>query len=162
MTDYNEDKSRTEIKKEANELQKLGERLISLTNEQLSFIDIPDELKNAVKNARTITAHKAKRRQHQFIGSLMRQIDPEPIFTALQMIESGLSLKGHKLKHVKQWQESILAGDDTIIETIISNHPEVEHQRLRQLIRNARKKQSDPKKKKAATSLFKYLKEISG
>ncbi len=123
MTEYTEDKSRTNIKKEASDLQKLGERLVSLTNEQLSGIDIPDELKEAVRASKTIGSNKAKRRQKQFIGALMRQIDPEPVHKALQAIDGGLSLKSKKTSRTKAWCEEFIAGNDSLIDTIVSEFP---------------------------------------
>ncbi len=161
MTEYTDDKSRTEIKNEANELQRLGERLISLTSQQLSCIDIPEELKDAVLAAKTISSNKAKRRQHQFIGSLMRQIDPEPVVKAIQAIESGLGLKKNKSNTIEQLLDGLVSGDKTVAESILAKHPGADRQRLRQLIRNAQKKQIESKNKKATTALLNYLKEIS-
>ena len=161
MTDYTEDKSRTEIKNEANDLQALGERLISLSNTQLSGIDIPEELKEAVQAAKTFTSHKAKRRQRQFIGALMRQIEPEPVIKAINAIEGGISLKSSKLGILKQLHKDLLSGNSTTIDAILSEHPEVDRQRLNQLVRNAKKEQSEVKKQKSAANLLKYLKEIS-
>ena len=79
-------KSRTRKKNEARELQKLGERLLDLKKDQLDGIDLPDELREALAMGRKTTRHGAKRRQIQYIGKLMRGIDPEPIRNALRNI----------------------------------------------------------------------------
>jgi len=85
-TDY---KSRTQKKNEDRALQRLGEQLVTLPSRQLASIDLPDELLTAVEFARTIKSHGARRRQMQYIGALMRHIDPQPIETALERIRPG-------------------------------------------------------------------------
>jgi len=82
-------KSRTQKKNEDRALQRLGEQLITLPFDQLQMMDLPDELLTAIKDARKIKSHGARRRQIQYIGALMRHIDPQPIETALERIRSG-------------------------------------------------------------------------
>lgn len=82
-------KSRTRKKKEDRSLQRLGEQLVTLPAGRLESMDLPDELRTAVAFARKIRNHVARRRQLQYIGALMRQIDPQPIETALERIRSG-------------------------------------------------------------------------
>jgi ribosome-associated protein len=82
-------KSRTRKKNEDRALQRLGEQLIALPAGRLEAMELPDELRTAVAFARKIRSHGAKRRQIQYIGALMRQIDPQPIEAALERIRSG-------------------------------------------------------------------------
>jgi len=84
-TDY---KSRTQKKNEAKALQRLGEQLLALPLSQLETMEVPDELIKAIKSAHKIKSHGARRRQIQYIGAIMRHIDPEPIKTALDRIKS--------------------------------------------------------------------------
>ena len=84
-------KSRTQKKKEDRALQDLGEQLVALQPGQLDALELPAELLEAVEFARSIKSHGARRRQLQYIGTLMRQIDPEPVKTALDRIRSGRS-----------------------------------------------------------------------
>jgi ribosome-associated protein len=85
-TDY---KSRTRKKNEDRALQRLGEQLIALPFGQLETMELPDELLAAVATARKMKSHGARRRQIQYIGVLMRHIDPQPIETALERIRAG-------------------------------------------------------------------------
>jgi ribosome-associated protein len=85
-TDY---KSRTRRKNEDKALQRLGEELVALPFSQLETMGLPDELLIAIELARRIRSHGARRRQIQYIGVLMRHIDPQPIETALDRIRSG-------------------------------------------------------------------------
>lgn len=89
-TDY---KSRTQKKNEDRALQRLGEQLVALPPGRLEIMDLPEELREAVEFTRKITNHGARRRQIQFIGALMRQIDPQPIETSLERIRSGKERK---------------------------------------------------------------------
>jgi ribosome-associated protein len=85
-TDY---KSRTQRKNEDRALQRLGEQLVALPLGQLEAMGLPDELLTAIEFARKIKSRSARRRQIQYIGTLMRHIDPKPIETALDRIRSG-------------------------------------------------------------------------
>lgn len=164
MTEQTENKSRTEIKKEAERLQKLGEALLKLTPGELNRLDIPDELKSAINDARSISSRQAGRRQRQFIGSLMRRIDPEPIEHALQLIRDGIRPATKKVSGTgiaDDWYNRLMAGDNSVMETILSTSPEADRQRLRQLTRNAVKEKAGSGKKKAAKALRAYLSEIS-
>lgn len=89
-TDY---KSRTRKKNEDRGLQRLGEQLVALPSGQLESMELPDELLTAIEFARKIQKHGARRRQIQYIGALMRHIDPQPIETALDHIRSQNLLK---------------------------------------------------------------------
>jgi ribosome-associated protein len=79
-------KSRTQKKNEDRALQRLGEQLVALPVGRLEAMELPDELLAAIELARKIRSHGARRRQIQYIGVLMRHIDPQPIETALERI----------------------------------------------------------------------------
>ena len=85
-TDY---KSRTQKKKEDRARKRLGEQLVALPFGRLETMNLPDELLAAIEFAHKIKSHGARRRQIQYIGALMRHIDPQPIETALERIRSG-------------------------------------------------------------------------
>lgn len=143
-TEYESDiyKSRTQIKKESEALQKLGERLTKLSPAQLNNIDIPEELRRAVTDARQISARKAAHRNRQFIGALMRECDPAPIREALDRLEAGLSLTTRSKTprpDVNPWVEAILANDQAV-EAFLAEYPSADRQRIRTLRRNALKK----------------------
>ncbi len=160
MTDFIDEKSRTQVKKEVEELQKLGERLISLSKAQLLSIDIPQELIDTVLLSKTITTNKAKRRQKQYIGTLMREIDIEPILKALRNLDDGLPVGNTNSGEVKDLLKKLVDGDDSSIEIIVDKHPKSDRQKLRQLVRNARKEKRAAKSKKAYKSLQNYIREL--
>ena len=82
-------KSRTQKKKEDRALQALGEQLVSLPAGQLEAIDLPDEVLTVIHFIHQIKSRSARRRQMQYIGVLMRHIDPQPIRAALERIRAG-------------------------------------------------------------------------
>ena len=154
-----QDKSKTQIKKEAEEIQKLGVELIKLPNLQLERMDIPNALRNALIEAKSIKSNIAGRRQRQFIGALMRDVDPEPIRLALLQTDADLPIESEIDKEARIWLDRLLKGDPDGLEEFISAFPGLERQRLRQLLRNIKKKKTPSKSLKALKQLV--MKSIS-
>ena len=152
--------SKTQKKKEATALQTLGEKLVKLSNEQLEDIDMPEELSNAVRQAKTIKSHGALKRQMQFIGTLMRKIDPAPVRSAIDEIEQGNYKKAMDFKETETWRDELIAGNIELMEKILVQYPSADRQQLSQLIRNAAKEKKNNKPPKAFRVLFRYLTEI--
>lgn len=155
-------KSRTQKKKEDRALQKLGEALLAISEEQLAAIKMPEELTEAVLLGRKTSRHGARRRQLQYIGAIMRKIDAAPIQKALDNIRMGDYQKSLGFKKLERWRDALKAGDMTVVEDILSQCPEAERQRLMQLARNARKEADIGKTVKASRMLFRYLRQVSG
>jgi ribosome-associated protein len=148
-----EEKSKTRIKKEAEALQDLGMELLKLPVQHLERMKLPDDLHKALIDARSITSNVAGKRQRQFIGALMRDVDPEPIRQALLQTGTNLPVEPETVKETRMWMERLLTNDAAGLEEFISACPELEHQRLKQLLRNI-------KKETAAGKSFKSLKSL--
>lgn len=157
VTDY---KSKTQKKREADALQKLGEKLVKLSNQQLGDIEMPQEIREAVVFARTLTSHGARRRQMQYIGNLMRKIDPGTIQEAISDIEEGSYRKAQAFKETEKWREELIAGNRGLMEEILDTYPEADRQQLSQHIRNAIKEKEKNKPPKSSRALFRYLSGI--
>ena len=153
-----EKKSRTQIKREMTALQKLGERLVALAPEGLERIPLEPELKEAIDLARTLTKRGAKRRQMQYIGALMRQVDSEPIQTALERLDRGQVDDTRTLKQTEKWREQLIKGDEALAETLLKRFPCLDKQRLGQLVQNTRNEKEAGRPPKSARMLFRYLK----
>jgi ribosome-associated protein len=160
-TDDRSDKSRTQLKKEALALQKMGERLIRLSDEQLARMELPSQLIDAIRDIRTMTSHGARRRQLQFIGSLMRHIDVASIQLALTEIEQGAYQQRKAFHRVESWRDRLVAGDDDLLQEIVSAFPDADRQRLGQLVRSARKEKQKSGPPKSSRNLFRYLKTLT-
>jgi ribosome-associated protein len=165
-------KSKTQKKNEVKALQKMGEQLVKLSSDQLKTINLPENLLAAIEDAQLIPQHEANRRQMQYIGKIMRKIDPAPIQDALQNFQQGNYLKALEFKKIEHWRDELKSGNTQIIEEIIATCSKAQRQRLNQLVRNARKlkenvvskeggkSKEDAKAAKASKALFRYLKEI--
>lgn len=133
--------SRTELKRESDELQALGESLLTLRTELLNKLDISEKLRDAVVEANRITNFEGKRRQMQFIGKLMRKLEHpvlEDIRAALVEQHSGSIRDTMVLHEAEQWRDRLLADDEALAEWMAS-YPLTDTQPLRALIRQARK-----------------------
>jgi ribosome-associated protein len=148
--------SKTRRKKDMHALQALGVSLVDLTPAQLAEIDMPEPLRDAVLEAKRITSHEGRRRQVQYIGRLMRDVDPAPIRAKLDTW-SGQSRASTAMLHaVERWRDRLLADDDALTE-FAAAHPERDLQRLRALIRNARVEQSAGRPPRAFRELFREI-----
>ncbi|MBT4087539.1 MAG: DUF615 domain-containing protein [Deltaproteobacteria bacterium] len=154
-------KSRTQKKREAEELQKLGEKLVSLSKEKLKDLDLPENLQSAVLEAKNINRHEAFRRQMQHIGALMRKTDPEPIRAAIDSSSLKQYKKAQELKRIEDLRDGLIAGKNDLQRDVLDSFPEADRRHLSQLIRNARKEAEINKPPKSARVLFRYLRDLS-
>ncbi len=136
-----DEQSRTDLKRESTELQKLGEDLLTLRVDLIERLDGSEKLKDAVAEAKRITNFEGKRRQMQYIGKLMRKVDPEVLETmrsALVEQNSGSAQENLVLHLTETWRDRLLASEDAFGEWI-TRCPDTDTQQLRALIRQARK-----------------------
>ena len=142
-------------------LQELGERLVALSSDQIEQIELPEELREAVVFARNIRKHGARRRQLQYIGTLMREVDPEPIRQAVTNILQGQNIAKQVFQEVEQWRDELILLGEEGIEDVLRRFPNGDRQRLRQLVRNARKEKEAQRPPKSSRALFRYLKVLA-
>jgi ribosome-associated protein len=153
--------SKTAIKRAMTELQALGVELVGLSTDRLKKIDLPEDLRAAVRDAQRITQHEAHRRQLQYIGKLMRGLDAEPIRAALDEI-NGVSAAANARMHALERLRTRFLEDQKVIGEIATAHPGADLQQLRQLRRNALKEQQLGKPPRAFRELFRVLRELHG
>jgi ribosome-associated protein len=133
--------SKTDLKRESTELQKLGEALLTLRADLMQGLPLPEKLADAVEHAQRITNFEGKRRQMQFIGKLMRGLDPEAlqaIRDALEAQRKGSAQDALSLHQAEQWRDDLIVRDEAF-EQWLTAHPATDTQQLRALIRQARK-----------------------
>jgi len=143
--------SRTDLKRESTELQKLGEDLLTLRTELITKLDLPDKLVEGVAEAKRITNFEGKRRQMQFIGKQMRMLTPEKhaeIRAALEEQHMPSAQETLILHQAEQWRDRLIADDDAVGQWITLS-PDTDSQQLRALVRQARK-DAKPEKPGAA------------
>lgn len=133
--------SRTELKKESSDLQKLGEALLDLRSDLFDRLELPESLVTALGDLRRITNFEGRRRQLQYVGKLMRGLEPQTqqaVRDALEEQRSGSAQQTLALHAAEKWRDDLIADDDAL-QTWLQHHPETDVQQLRALIRQARK-----------------------
>ena len=153
--------SKTKRKQEMTALQKLGAKLVELPESQLVEMPMNEQLRDAVFEAKRIKSHEAKRRQLQYIGRLMREIDPAPLRAQLDAIVGHSAQAAAQHRRLEAWRERLLA-DDGALTAFAAEHPGADLQALRTLIRNTRKEQKEARPPRAYRELFRLIKECSG
>jgi ribosome-associated protein len=151
--------SKTKIKQQMHDLQDIGEQLVELSADKLKQLDLPERLFDAVREMKRINKFGAQRRQMQYIGRLMRDVEPAPIIAKLE----AWSGKSHQhiawLHQLERWRDRLLENDAALTE-LLADHPEADAQRLRALVRNAIKEKELAKPPKNYREIFQVLREI--
>jgi len=158
--DEEEGKSKSQIKREMHELQKLGEELVALSAAARAKIPLDDELQDALQLADKLgNKREALRRHIQFIGRLMRTRDLEPIEQALALLRNTNQAATRQFHKVENWRDKLITDSDAVTE-FIAAYPQVDVQQLRQLIRNAKKEQEKQQPPKYYRELFQLIKPL--
>lgn len=152
--------SKSQRKRDMHALQDLGAALVELSAERLARIDMPDELRSAIREAQHIARHEARRRQMQYIGRLMRNVDAAPLREALAVI-SGASAAETARQHRLERLRARLLEDEAALTEIGNEFPGVDLGRLRQLRRNALRERDEGKPPKSYRELFRVLREMT-
>jgi ribosome-associated protein len=153
--------SKTRRKREMHDLQALGAELVGLSPAHLERMVLPAALAQAVHEARRIPSHEARRRQVQYIGKLMRDLDAEPIRAQLAAVHGGSAEERARHQRLEHWRARLLEDDGALTE-FAGAHPASDLQQLRALIRNARREQAAGRPPRAFRELFRALRESAG
>ena len=152
--------SKSRRKREMQGLQDLGAQLLALPPGQLENIPVPGELLAAIAEARRLTRkNEALRRQMQYIGKLMRSVDPEPIRARLAALRGQSASEIARIHRLERLREELLADEKTV-EKIACEWPEADIQRLRTLRRNALKEREQQRPPRACREIFKVLRGL--
>lgn len=151
--------SKTRLKREMEALQDLGATLVALDPPRLRELDLPERLADAIALARGITKHEARRRQMQYVGRLMREVDPAPIRARIDAWEGNSRAHAAWLHDLERWRERLLTDGQTLTE-LAQKFPGADLQHLHTLVRNAREDAASGKPPKHYRALFRALKEL--
>lgn len=151
--------SKTQMKKQMNDLQALGMELTKLSSDTLKKIGLDEELFEAIATYKKITSNSALKRQAQFIGRLMRDTDPAPIEAYLAKLRGDNMAHNAFLQRVEQARSRLLA-DDGAITQFMADFPQADAGKLRTLIRNTKKEQEQNKPPKNFRALFQEIKAV--
>jgi len=158
-------KSKTQQKRDAEAAQALGAELVKLSAAQLKTLvdklELPDNLREALLACQSINAREAHRRQLQYIGRLMRDIELEPIQQQLVQVKRGGQVATAQLHQIERWRERLLSEEgEGGLNELLQQYPETDTRQLRQLIDSAHKEAEHSQPPRAARLLFKYLREL--
>ncbi|MFU8816595.1 MAG: ribosome biogenesis factor YjgA [Pseudomonadales bacterium] len=150
--------SKSARKREALGLQALGRQLTELKPAQLADLGLPERLLAAILDYQRFSAHEARRRQLQFIGRLMRDLDVAPIQEALDTFQGQSAQAQYQFHQLELWRERLLA-DPEALTAFLSEHPDVEAQQLRHRIAQVRKARDETQQRTASRALFRFLRD---
>ncbi|MEO5702265.1 MAG: ribosome biogenesis factor YjgA [Casimicrobiaceae bacterium] len=152
--------SKTRRKAAMHALQDVGEAMVELEPRQfaalLRDVLLPERLRDALVEARNITAHGGKKRQLQFIGKLMREVDPAPIAAWLDRLAHGRQQDAARMHAIERWRERLLSEPDAL-DALAALHPTLDRPRLRALIARARAERAAAAPPHAYRDLFRAV-----
>ncbi|MBL8383972.1 MAG: DUF615 domain-containing protein [Burkholderiales bacterium] len=150
--------SKSQMKRDMTALQDLGRELAALSPERLAQLALPDRLRDAIADFRRITAHEGARRQMQFIGRLMRDVDPAPLRDALERFHGTSRAEVAEMHAAERWRERLLA-DPQVLAEFAAAHPAADQVRLRALVRGAAAEKTLGKPPRQYRELYRALRE---
>jgi ribosome-associated protein len=155
--------SKTELKRQSDALQHLGLELVEQPRDRVKRVPMPDDVRDAILECQNIKNHEGRRRQLQFVGKKMRTLTEEEVAVIRRTIEGwkGASKADTAALHALERRREKLLADDNALTTLLGEHPELDAQHLRTLIRNARKEQAENKPPKAYREIFQILKDLA-
>ena len=153
--------SKTMRKEAMHALQDIGKELVGLPANKLEKLALSDELRQAVMDCRRFTKHEAIRRQLQYIGRLMRGIDPEAISRQLAAWKGESAEEKALLHRIERWRDRLIE-DDEALTRFLNEYPQTDTTQLRQLVRNARFEAAQNKPPKSSRAIFRLVREVIG
>ncbi len=153
--------SKTQRKHEMHALQDLGTALSALSPERIRALGLPETLERALLEVKKLKAHGAVRRQLQFIGRLMRDVDPAPLQTYLDTLAgvSQTAIAAHHL--VERWRDRMME-DIAAVDEFAAAHREADRQQLRQMVLAAQRERAVLKPPRQYRELFRAIARILG
>lgn len=151
--------SKTRRKQAAHDLQALGGRLVELSRERLNTLDLPEPLREAVLAAQSISRGEGRRRQLQYIGKLMRGIDPSAIQARLAAWDGTSAAEVARQHAIERWRDRLLE-DRAALTELAATYPGCDVQQLRTLIRGAKREHAEQRPPRSHRELFRALRTI--
>jgi ribosome-associated protein len=151
--------SKTQAKKQSHDLQKLGLALAELSDARLARLDIPERLRDAIVQYQATRTHEGRRRQMQYVGKLMREVDDRPLREAVAEAQLGSARETLLLHEAERWRDALLADDDAQTRWLQA-HAACDAQHLRSLVRAARREAALPPEQRNPRSfreLFQFI-----
>ena len=152
--------SKSQLKRDAHALQQLGVALLEIPEQDWVTLNLPEALVSALRETKRTPSHGARKRQLQFIGKLMRNIDPEPVQRYFEQLRLSTRQQAQWQHACEDWRDRMIMQGDSAIDAYLNDHPGADRQQLRQLVRQAKKEQADNKPPKSSRALFRYIRDL--
>lgn len=151
--------TKTELKRQAQALQELADRLIEAPEEALAGLELPEKLADALALARRITSHGAKLRQRLFVGKLLRGVDPEPIRLALDAAARNARMAAARFRRAERWRDDLIARGPEAAADFLAEFGSADRGRLLALIAAAAREHRSGRYGAAARELFGFVRQ---
>jgi len=154
--------SKTRLKQQSHELQKLGMALAELSDARLARLALPERLLDALTQYRDTRTHEGRRRQLQYVGKLMREVDDAPLREAVAESKLGSARETLLLHETERWRDALLADDEALTRWMQA-HADCDAQHLRSLVRAARREAALPPEQRNPRShreLFQFIRPL--
>lgn len=163
MNEENEEEieyiSKSQMKRDMLALQELGEKLVELSADQVTQLDLPADLRTAVIQAQSIKKHGAKKRQLKFIGRIMRNVDAEQIQQQLDNFTRHSAQSINQLHKIEKWRDQLIEKGDEALSEFLTEYPDADRQQLRALVRSAIEERKNNKPPKFFRKIFQFIKQ---
>ena len=154
--------SKSARKREAALLQELGVKLSALADQEIKSLDLPDNLFVALRDLKRLPSHGAQVRQRQYIGKLMRNIDPEPLLAKLAERKQRHDLEIRYFQQIERWRDRLLCEPAAAIEELTLEYPQADRAALKKLLDKAERERLEQRSPVAARELFAFLRQLLG
>ena len=153
--------SKSARKREAAALQELGVQLAALPDHEINGLELPDTLSTALRDLRRLPTHGAQLRQRQYIGKLMRSIDPEPVLAKLKERKQRHDVEVRHFQKIESWRDRLLEEPDAI-DQLLAECPAADGAELSRLVEKAAKESAEQRSPSGARELFAFLRRLFG
>jgi ribosome-associated protein len=155
-------RSKSDRKREAASLQELGVKLSALPDQEIKALDLPESLFVALRDLRRLPSHGAQVRQRQYIGKLMRQIDPEPVLAKLAERKRSHDLEIRHFQQIERWRDRLLSDPLQGLNELLQEYPHADQAVLGKLLEKAQKERLEQRSPVGARELFAFLRQLLG
>jgi ribosome-associated protein len=152
--------SKSARKREAASLQDLGVQLSALPDQEIKALGLPDSLFTALRDLRRLPSHGAQVRQRQYIGKLMRAIDPEPVLKKLAERKQRHDTEIRHFQQIERWRDRLLSEPQAGVEELLLAYPDIDRAALLRLLDKAERERAEQRSPVGARELFAFLREL--
>jgi ribosome-associated protein len=152
--------SKSARKREAASLQELGVKLSELPDQEIKSLDLPENLFIALRDLRRLPSHGAQVRQRQYIGKLMRKIDPEPVLAKLAERKQRHDVEIRHFQQIERWRDRLLSEPTVALPELLEEYPHADRAALTQLLKKAERERLEQRSPVGARELFAFLRQL--